>query len=141
MLCAVVWSSPTSKGSGSQIAGWSDHLTRKHRAGLFYAKTPTPFHAAYCGTVKDDSLPNISPLAGLISLQRWRQQAGISDTTAWRYRRRGWLRCVNICGKLYLRSEDLAEFTNRAAAGEFAKPATGAARESSAKRAAKEATP
>jgi predicted site-specific integrase-resolvase len=81
--------------------------------------------------MRRDALPNVCPPPTLISLRRWCRQAGVSDTTVWRYRRKGWLRCVNICGKLYLRSEDLAEFINRAATGEFAKPATGAARKSS----------
>lgn len=36
-------------------------------------------------------------------------------------RRKGWLVTTNICGRLYLTAEAIAEFTRRAEAGEFAK--------------------
>ena len=78
------------------------------------------------------------PTLGQIALRHWLDEAGVSDTTAWRWRRKGWLRAVNICGKLYLRAEDIAEFTRRAASGEFAKPPAGAARVCATARSAKE---
>lgn len=36
-------------------------------------------------------------------------------------RRKGWLVTTNICGRLYLTAEAIAEFTRRAEAGEFSK--------------------
>ena len=41
--------------------------------------------------------------------------------TAWRWRKRGWLKTVNIAGRPYLTDKALAEFLRRAEAGEFAK--------------------
>src|SRR5260370_33867758 len=46
---------------------------------------------------------------------------GVSDTTFWRWGKRGWVKLVNICGKSYVDLKSLAEFDQRAAAGEFAK--------------------
>ena len=58
--------------------------------------------------------------AGLISLSKWAEQVGITAITAWRYRKRGWLQTVNICGRVYLTPEAIAAFTRRAESGEFA---------------------
>ncbi len=41
--------------------------------------------------------------------------------TAWRFRRRGWLTTVNICGRVYVTEEACRDFVRRAEAGEFAK--------------------
>jgi len=45
----------------------------------------------------------------------------MSDVTAWRHRKKGWLKTVNIAGRVYLTTEAIAEFERRAEAGEFAK--------------------
>jgi hypothetical protein len=73
-----------------------------------------------------------------IALNRWLDQIGTSSVTAWRWRQRGWLKVVNVGGRLFLRPEDRAEFEQRAAAGEFAKRPDGAAGVSSRVRAKKE---
>ena len=52
---------------------------------------------------------------------------GISDVTFWRWRRRGWIKTVNISGKVYVDLKSLADFNRRAEAGEFAKVPSGAA--------------
>jgi len=65
---------------------------------------------------------------------------GISDTTLWRWGRRGWIKLVNICGKIYVELESLAEFERRAATGEFSKAPAGAARKSQKARTEKCAT-
>ena len=60
-----------------------------------------------------------------ISLSKFIKQMGITTITAWRWRRDGKLRTINICGRQYVRAEELAEFNRRAEAGEFErKPAT-----------------
>jgi predicted site-specific integrase-resolvase len=69
---------------------------------------------------------NIIPVVAIegrpiLSLRKFCQQAGISDTTAWRWRRNAWLVTVNIAGKPYLTDSALAEFLRRVEAGEFAK--------------------
>jgi hypothetical protein len=62
-----------------------------------------------------------------VALNKWLAQIGASSVTAWRWRKRGWLRVVNVGGRLFLRPEDRAEFDRRAVAGEFSKPPSGAA--------------
>jgi predicted site-specific integrase-resolvase len=56
-----------------------------------------------------------------MSLHRFCREAGISDVTAWRWRRRGWLATINICGKQYITDKGLVELLRRAESGEFAK--------------------
>lgn len=59
----------------------------------------------------------------MISLSRWCRSAGIAPVTAWRFRKRGWLRTINISGRVYVTAESLNEFVRRAEVGEFAKVA------------------
>jgi predicted site-specific integrase-resolvase len=58
--------------------------------------------------------------AAVISLNRWLEQVGVTPITAWRWRRKGWLKTVNIAGRQYLTQEAIDEFHRRAVAGEFA---------------------
>jgi predicted site-specific integrase-resolvase len=64
----------------------------------------------------------------VISLNRWLAGVGVTACTAWRWRKKGWLKTVNICGRQYLTQEAIDEFTRRAAAGEFAQVHTVPAR-------------
>ena len=58
---------------------------------------------------------------GPVAVRRWIGEIGISASTFWRWRQRGWIRePVNIGGRLYLTREQIAEFERRAQAGEFA---------------------
>lgn len=57
----------------------------------------------------------------IISVSKFAKEAGISGVTAWRWRRAGWLKTVNIAGRPYLTGDALAQFLQRAQAGEFAK--------------------
>jgi len=43
----------------------------------------------------------------------------VTQCTAWRWRKKGWLRTVNIAGRQYLTQEAIDEFHRRASAGEF----------------------
>jgi hypothetical protein len=74
----------------------------------------------------------------LISLHKWLLESGISPTTAWRYRRRGWLETVNINGRAYVSGRAIREFIHRAEAGEFFKEPAGCAGANSQARAQKE---
>jgi hypothetical protein len=56
-----------------------------------------------------------------IALDKFVEQSGLSAVTVWRYRRVGWLKTLNICGRHYLTRAEIARFNARAAAGEFAK--------------------
>lgn len=68
----------------------------------------------------------VSP--GPIPLRKWSRERGLSPVTAWRMRRRGWLKTINIAGKPYLTQAALVEFERRAEAGEFARQPAGAAK-------------
>jgi predicted site-specific integrase-resolvase len=63
-----------------------------------------------------------SSVAGaVISLSKWLTQVGVTQITGWRWRRKGWLKTVNIAGRQYLTQESIDEFNRRAVAGEFAR--------------------
>jgi len=57
--------------------------------------------------------------AAVVSLSRWLEQVGVTQCTAWRWRKKGWLKTVNIAGRQYLTQEAIDEFHRRAIAGEF----------------------
>lgn len=59
------------------------------------------------------------PGAAVVSLSRWLEQVGVTPCTAWRWRKKGWLKTVNIAGRQYLTQEAIDEFHRRATAGEF----------------------
>jgi len=69
------------------------------------------------------TFPNAVPpdFAGIISLSKWREHVGIARSTAWRWRRNGWLTTINISGRHYLPAAAVGRFKRRATAGEFAK--------------------
>lgn len=56
----------------------------------------------------------------MTALSRWCEQVGVAPVTAWRFRKRGWLKTINIAGRLYVTAEAAKDFTRRAEAGEFA---------------------
>lgn len=70
---------------------------------------------------------DIASLPGPIPLHRFGEIKHISSTTLWRFRKRGWIRTVNLGGRPYILPSEAAEFERRAAAGEFAKAPHGVA--------------
>src|SRR3569833_1966793 len=56
-----------------------------------------------------------------IALDKFIQTVGITDTTAWRWRKKGWLETANIAGRVYVTPEAAREFNRRMLAGEYAK--------------------
>jgi len=58
--------------------------------------------------------------AAVVSLSKWLAQVGVTQITGWRWRRKGWLKTVNIAGRQYLTQEAINEFHRRATAGDFA---------------------
>jgi hypothetical protein len=66
----------------------------------------------------------VSPIAAnapaVICLSKWLEQIGVTACTAWRWRKKGWLKTVNICGRQYLTQDAITEFNERAKRGEFA---------------------
>jgi hypothetical protein len=71
--------------------------------------------------VKAQDISNQDNGSRLVALNSWLAPLGVGPVTAWRWRRKGWLPTVNICGRVYVTREAVAEFERRAAAGEFAK--------------------
>lgn len=65
--------------------------------------------------------------SSLVSLSSYRRQLGRSKATLWRYRKLGWLKCVNVLGKLYVTREAIAEFEARVLNGDLAKEPHGCA--------------
>jgi hypothetical protein len=63
------------------------------------------------------SMPDASTV---ISLSKWLERVGVTPCTAWRWRKKGWLKTINIAGRQYLTQEAIDEFQCRATAGEFA---------------------
>lgn len=57
----------------------------------------------------------------MLALDKFIEETGLSPVTVWRFRKKGWLVCVNIAGRLYITREEIAKFNARAVAGEFAK--------------------
>jgi predicted site-specific integrase-resolvase len=55
----------------------------------------------------------------VVSLSKWLEQIGVTSCTAWRWRKKGWLKTINIAGRQYLTQEAIDEFQRRAKAGEF----------------------
>ena len=62
-----------------------------------------------------------------MTYRRWLDEAGVSAVTGWRWARRGWIKTTNIAGRLYVTREEIDSFKRKAASGDFAKRATGAA--------------
>ena len=56
----------------------------------------------------------------LVTLNSWLTSLGVQPITAYRWRRKGWLSTINICGRVYISRDTIADFERRAAAGEFA---------------------
>lgn len=56
-----------------------------------------------------------------MSLDKFIEESGLSSTTIWRFRKKGFLRTVNICGRHYVLRSEIARFNARASAGEFEK--------------------
>ena len=72
--------------------------------------------------MKIESNGRTHPIASraVVSLTRWVEQVGVTPCTAWRWRKKGWLKTINIAGRQYLTQEAIDEFHRRASAGEFA---------------------
>jgi hypothetical protein len=62
---------------------------------------------------------NFQSRSAVVSLTRWLAEVGVTPITAWRWRKKGWLKTVNIAGRQYLTQEAIEEFHRRAVAGEF----------------------
>jgi hypothetical protein len=57
----------------------------------------------------------------IIALSKFAKQAGISSTTAWRWRCQGILPTINVNGRVFVTSQAAEEFIAKATAGAFEK--------------------
>lgn len=92
-----------------------------------------PMNPATASPPVDDDVP--------MSLSLFAKKTGLSDSTIWRYRQKGWLKVNNIAGRMFISRSDLAEFNRRMKAGEFAANPTGCAKKSREKKAGKTFAP
>jgi len=56
-----------------------------------------------------------------VHMEALAERMGVTSDTIRNWSKAGMLRTLNICGRVYITAESLAEFNRRAAAGEFAK--------------------
>ena len=48
-----------------------------------------------------------------VSLDKFLAEMGLSPVSGWRFRKRGWIRTVNIAGRHYVPHESIVEFNER----------------------------
>ena len=82
---------------------------------IIVADRRMPFHKLM---LSDKTRSNLN--SAVISLSKWLEDVGITSCTAWRWRKKGWLKTINIAGRQYLTQEAIDEFHRRAVTGEFA---------------------
>ena len=63
----------------------------------------------------------------MITYRKWLGDLGVSNTTGWRWIRRGWILPINVAGRLYVSRAAIDMFESRAGRGGFAQAAKGAA--------------
>jgi hypothetical protein len=56
-----------------------------------------------------------------VALDKFLEASGLSAVTLWRFRRAGFIKPLNICGRLYFTRAEINRFNTRAASGEFAR--------------------
>ena len=59
--------------------------------------------------------------SSLVSYDQWLESLGKTRTTGWRWCKDGHIKAINIFGKLYISHDEIAQFEQRAIAGEFHK--------------------
>lgn len=62
-----------------------------------------------------------APASPIVLFGLFLDSVGVTPPTGWRWRKLGWIKTLNIAGRVYVSREAVAEFERRAAAGEFAK--------------------
>lgn len=58
-------------------------------------------------------------LSNFVSFYQWLECLDKTRTTGWRWRKNGYIKVINIFGKLYISRDEIAQFEQRAIAGEF----------------------
>lgn len=60
-------------------------------------------------------------VSNLLAFDRWLKDIDRTPATGWRWRKRGWIKTINVCGRLYVSRDEINRFETRASAGEFSK--------------------
>jgi hypothetical protein len=60
-------------------------------------------------------------ISNLLAFDRWLKDIDRTPATGWRWRKRGWIKTINVCGRLYISRDEINRFETRAVAGEFSK--------------------
>jgi len=68
-----------------------------------------------------EELTSSTTVSDLVAYDKWLSELSITPATGWRWRKRGWLPTINICGRVYVSRSAIGKFEQRAAAGEFSK--------------------
>jgi len=68
---------------------------------------------------------DIGAIPGIMSLEKFNSQIGVTRETMFKWRKEGMLETINIYGRLYVTTEEAARFKQRALSGEFAKTIKG----------------
>ncbi len=74
------------------------------------------FHEEKSATPK-----HLAAAPGLVKFDRWLKFVGASPTTGWRWRKLGWVKTLNICGRTFISENEIARFVRAAEAGQFAR--------------------
>jgi hypothetical protein len=71
--------------------------------------------------VQEDPFLSDQAVSNLLAFDRWLKDIDRTPATGWRWRKRGWINTVNICGRLYVSRHEIERFEKRASRGEFSK--------------------
>ena len=62
-----------------------------------------------------------APASPIVLFGLFLESLGVTPPTGWRWRKLGWIKTLNIAGRVYISREEINRFQQRAASGEFSK--------------------
>jgi hypothetical protein len=69
---------------------------------------------------KSDELSGV-PASPIVLFGLFLESVGVTPPTGWRWRKLGWIKTLNIAGRVYVSRDEINRFQQRAAAGEFSR--------------------
>ena len=67
-----------------------------------------------------DELSGVAP-SPIILFALFLESLGVTPPTGWRWRKQGWIKTLNIAGRVYVSRDEIDKFQQRAASGEFSR--------------------
>jgi hypothetical protein len=61
------------------------------------------------------------PASPIILFGLFLDSLGVTPPTGWRWRKLGWIKTLNIAGRVYVSRDEIVRFQERATSGEFSK--------------------